>query len=207
MTTNYKMYLTLNNGKQKIAIPVLPEEFSVTVSGKLTSVDVVGLGEILVIEDRPAFAMTFSSVFPADECDPQSIVDSIKRGIATKKPVQLIVTGMDINMYCAISDFPYSEKGGDVGSIYYSLTLKEYRSPTVRTISVSSAQKASVQSSGARVDNREQAKTYTVKSGDCLYNIAKAQLGKASRWPEIASLNGIKSPYYIYAKQSLRLPG
>ena len=48
--------------------------------------------------------------------------------------------------------------------------------------------------------------TYTIASGDCLYNIAKKQLGDASKWPEIASLNGIKSPYTIYPNHVLKLP-
>jgi len=51
------------------------------------------------------------------------------------------------------------------------------------------------------------AKTYTGKSGDCLYNIAKAQLGNAAKWPDIASLNSIESPYTIYPNKNLKLPG
>lgn len=46
-------------------------------------------------------------------------------------------------------------------------------------------------------------KTYTVKSGDSLSTIG-AKVGVA--WATIASLNGIKSPYTIYAGQVLKLP-
>ena len=31
---------------------------------------------------------------------------------------------------------------------------------------------------------------YTVKKGDCLWNIAKTYLGSGTRWQEIAKLNG-----------------
>ena len=51
---------------------------------------------------------------------------------------------------------------------------------------------------------------YTVVKGDSLYKIAKEQLGDASKWPEIAELNGIKSKngkYYIYPGQVLVLSG
>ena len=45
--------------------------------------------------------------------------------------------------------------------------------------------------------------TYTVKSGDCL-----AEIGEKLNvnWKEIASLNGIHSPYIIYRGQKLKIP-
>lgn len=46
-------------------------------------------------------------------------------------------------------------------------------------------------------------KTYTVKSGDTLSGIGQ-KTGK--NWKDIASLNGIKSPYIIYPGQVLKLP-
>ena len=49
-------------------------------------------------------------------------------------------------------------------------------------------------------------KTYTVKAGDSLSKIARDELGDMNRWKEIASLNGISSPYTIYPKQKLKLP-
>ncbi len=52
------------------------------------------------------------------------------------------------------------------------------------------------------------AKTYTVKKGDCLWNIAASELGDGSRWPEIYELNKdkINNPRLIYAGQELVLP-
>ena len=51
-------------------------------------------------------------------------------------------------------------------------------------------------------------RTYTVKAGDCLWNIAKKELGNATRWTEIYQLNKdkIKSNYIIYVGQVLTLP-
>lgn len=49
--------------------------------------------------------------------------------------------------------------------------------------------------------------TYTVVSGDCLWNIAKSQLGNALRWTEIADLNNIsRSNPIIYPGDVLTLP-
>lgn len=48
--------------------------------------------------------------------------------------------------------------------------------------------------------------TYTVKRGDTLSGIAQKVLGNSSRWPEIASLNGIRDPRKLGVGQVLRLP-
>ena len=51
-------------------------------------------------------------------------------------------------------------------------------------------------------------KTYTVKKGDCLWNIAASELGDGSRWPEIYELNRdrISNPRLIYPGQEFVLP-
>lgn len=49
-------------------------------------------------------------------------------------------------------------------------------------------------------------KTYTVVKGDTLSKIAKRELGDAKRYPEIATLNGIKDPNKISVGQVLKLP-
>jgi cell wall-associated NlpC family hydrolase len=46
--------------------------------------------------------------------------------------------------------------------------------------------------------------TYTVKAGDTIARIAKAQ---GMRWDVLAELNGVKSPFVIYPNQVLKLSG
>jgi len=47
---------------------------------------------------------------------------------------------------------------------------------------------------------------YIVRYGDTLISIAKEELGKESRWPEIARLNNVHLPYRLFVGQRLRLP-
>lgn len=54
-------------------------------------------------------------------------------------------------------------------------------------------------------DNKEIPATYTVKSGDCLINICKSQLGDANKWKEIAELNELENANLIYPGQVLKL--
>lgn len=216
MTTNkYQMWLTFNGEKEKLQFPVLPETIKTDNGSKNQSVTIAGLGEITVIQSRPAVKFSFSCFFPktsfpgvntSDIPIPLTAVGKITEWKNSKKPVHFIITGCNIDIYCTIEDFQTHEDGGDVGTIYYSISLKEYREITVRQVKVEiQTQKACVKPTPARVDNTTSPKTYTVKKGDCLWNIAQKYLGSGSRYPEIKTLNGLKSNM-IYAGQVFKLP-
>jgi len=46
---------------------------------------------------------------------------------------------------------------------------------------------------------------YTVRSGESLWTIAEAQLGRGNRWPEIMELNSLPTPM-LHTGQILRMP-
>lgn len=172
MTTKTEMWLTFNAEKEKIHIPVLPEEFVVSVGTKDKSVDIVGLGEILVAQSKAAREFSFSSFFPATkfpglqagkiEQKPTTLRDTILKWKNSKKPVHLIVTGHGIDCYCRISKFRPTEKGGDVGTIYYDITLKEYTEVKVRQITIKKNTATTPKKTTTRTDNRNT----NIKVGD-----------------------------------------
>ena len=45
----------------------------------------------------------------------------------------------------------------------------------------------------------------TVQKGDTLWGIARDYLGSGTKYQQLASLNGISSPYIIYVGQVIRL--
>lgn len=59
--------------------------------------------------------------------------------------------------------------------------------------------------STAAKPSTESYRIYTVKAGDSLWNIAKAELGSGPRWTEIKQLNGLTSNT-IYVGWKLKLP-
>lgn len=96
---------------------------------------------------------------------------------------------------------------------YLTITLLEYRDAQVFLSPVKRAAPAPAKpgapgkpSSGAKP--APSGRTYTVKGGDTLSKIAAKQLGKASRWPEIARLQTppLRDPNRIRVGQVLRLP-
>ena len=219
MTSNYQMWLTYNAEKEKIRLPVLPTSFETKNGSHNDSVDVTGLGEIVVMQGRPALQFSFSSFFPATKFSglqvskitkPLTLVQKINKWKASKKPVHFIVTACGVDLYCTIEDFSYREEGGDIGTYQYSITLKEYREITVRQVKVDIPKAvATVQPEAPRVDNTVQSRTYTVRGGDCLYKIARSVLKNENRWREIYDMNrGVigGNPNLIYPGQVFTLP-
>lgn len=221
MTTKSKrqLWLTYNGEREKIQFPVLPETFEVSFGNTNKTVDISGLGEIVILQDRAAIEVSWDSFFPATKfpgvqvdslTPPKILLKTICEWKSSDKPVHIILTGTDVNFFAAIQSIQPSEEGGDPDSIYYKIKLKEYREVKVRQVQVNITTKvATVSSQATRTDNRVQEKTYTVKSGDCLWNIAKSLLGSGSRYTEIYNLNKdkIKNPNLIYPGQVLRIPG
>lgn len=219
MSIKYQMWLTYNAEKEKIQLPVLPESFQVSNGSKNDSVNVVGLGEIVIMQSRPALQFSWSSFFPATKfpgiqvsniTKPLTLVQKINEWKASKKPVHLIVTACGVDLFATIEDFSYSEEGGDPGTYQYSIKLKEYREITVRQVKVNiPKQTATVKKEEPRVDNTVQPKTYTVKSGDCLWNIAKKYYGSGAQYTKIYNANkGVigGNPNLIYPGQVLTIP-
>ena len=219
MSIKYQMWLTYNAEKEKIQLPVLPEAFKTNNGSSNDSMDITGLGEIIIMQSRPALQFSFSSFFPAARfpglqvssiTKPLELVQKINTWKASKKPVHFIATACGVDLYCSIEKFNYSEEGGDPGTYQYDITLKEYREITVRQVKVDIPSKeATVEKEEARVDNSVQPKTYTVKSGDCLWNIAKQFYGSGSDYTKIYNANKGTiggNPNLIYPGQVLTLP-
>ena len=160
---------------------------------------------------------SFSSFFPAAKfpgiqveelTPPIDIINMIKEWKEGKLPVHFIATACGIDMFCSIEEFTYTEKGGDPGTYHYSITLKEYREITIRQVKVEN-EKATVQKEEPRVDNTAKPKTYTVKKGDCLWNIAKKLCGSGSDYKKIYNANKKTiggNPNLIYPGQVLTIP-
>ena len=219
MSIKYQMWLTYNAEKEKIQLPVLPESFQTKNGSSNDSVDITGLGEITIMQSRPALQFSFSSFFPAAKfpglqvssiTKPLTLIQKINTWKASRKPVHFICTACGVDLYCTIEKFGYSEEGGDPGTYQYSITLKEYREITVRQVKVDIPKKeATVQKEEPRVDNSVQPKTYTVKSGDCLWNIAKKYYGSGSDYTKIYNANKGTiggNPNLIYPGQVLTIP-
>ena len=222
MITNnnkYEIWITHNAESDKMQLPVLPETLQITNGSNNGKVDIIGLGEVVVMRSRPALRISFSSFFPAAKfpglqveniTKPLTLIEKINAWKESRKPVHFIVTSCGVDLYAAIENFTYSEVGGDPGTYQYSIELKEYREIQVRQVNVDIEKKtATVNNEETRVDNTVQPQTYTVVSGDCLWNIAKRIYGNGADYTKIYEANKEiigGNPNLIYPGQVFTIP-
>nr|DAY49560.1 MAG TPA: tail assembly protein [Caudoviricetes sp.] len=118
----------------------------------------------------------------------------------------------DTNMDVTLEDYKVSDDVKEGLDLVVSITMKEARHYGTKIMNFTIIEDQATPTAETPEENRPaeqpQAKTYTVKSGDCLWNIAKKQLGDGSRWKEIHNLNldKISNPNLIHPGLVLVMP-
>ncbi len=218
----YEIWLTYNSNKKRLQIPVLPEKIEISYPEKNDTVYVYGVGEVTIKKHPGAFVMKWSGFFPAVECQgcisdpkkPKECLDFLKKVMKIEKPAKVVYTGgaCRLSSQCTI-DFEASEEGGDLGTVHYSITITEYKKTSIRKLKVKkkngSKKKAKVKKTSNRTSSKSKAGKYTVKKGDCLWNIAKKFYGKGAKYTVIYNANKKViggNPNLIYPGQVLTIP-
>ena len=124
----------------------------------------------------------------------------------------VIRDSFDTNMDVTLEDYKVSDDVKEGLDLVVSITMKEARHYGTKIMNFTIIEDQATPTAETPEENRPaeqpQAKTYTVKSGDCLWNIAKKQLGDGSRWKEIHDLNRdkISNPNLIHPGLVLVMP-
>lgn len=219
----YKMYLGINEGEEGFILPVLPEKIEINEDGDNETFNVINLGEVNTINKPKLSEISFESYFPLNRgpyvsseelFSPSFYINKIREWRDKKQKVRFIFTGgspLELNDLFIIEGFKLSEKGGEVGDIYYSIELKRYKPYAAKKVVIVTKQNtknktAAVKAKPPRPVEKPKQKTHTVVSGDTLWHIAKRYLGDGARYPEIAKLNNIKNPNLIYPGQVFKIP-
>ncbi|WDV47456.1 LysM peptidoglycan-binding domain-containing protein [Clostridiaceae bacterium M8S5] len=205
-----KYNIFINNLK----IPVLPEEINVDRKSNNDTTNVLGLGEISRIKSTKLREVSFKSFFPKNVAPyvvdkkmlllkPSQYVDYIEAIRKNKIYITLRISGaIDIDMNATIEKFSINEKGGEPGDIYYDIAFKEYKNFSLTELQINDME---VEEKNSRQSDKDIDRTYTVKKGDCLWKIAKRELGDGSKWRELAKLNNIKAKYVLQIGQVIKL--
>lgn len=202
-----EVWLSWQNNKERVQLPVLPSSFEVGVGNINKRVNISEIGEINLIGKSGLKEMTIESFFPANEYDflvtsdimkPYEYVEMIEGWRTSQKPIRVIITGTPINFAMVIENFTYKEQDG-TGDVYFSIELAEYIFLNVKKETKQKEYKQETK----RPVTKEIPKSYVVKAGDTLWVIAKKLTGNGANYKTIASKNNIKNPNKIYPGQKL----
>ena len=203
---------------KEIIIPVLPSKLKVTSAGDNDTDTVLGLGEVLILRQKRLRTVSWDSFCPAHSAPyapgvitpPLELIRAIQTARDALQPVRLLITGtdLDINVRMGIESFDYEERSGELGDLYYSIKLSEWKDYSPRRIGLQEKKPTAKDPSRAGQPNG-MPKTYTVVKGDCLWYIAKRFYGKGGEWPKIYSANKAiigGNPNLIYPGQVFTIP-
>lgn len=220
----YTMYL---NGVQ---MPVTPSKLTVKIKGQNKTLNLVndgeinflrspGLTEITVEVLLPMLQAYHFASYPSGYQPPDYYLSAFERMIAGKTPGQFILSRYapaggrlyDTNLRVSLESYNIVEDASNGPDVTVSLTLKQYKvfgTKTVKLVepTVAVVEKPRETDNAPKKENK--AKTYTVKSGDCLWNIAKKYYGNGAKYTQIFNANKdkISNPNLIYPGQVLTIP-
>lgn len=211
------IYLTPSGGS-KIQFPMLPEAITLGADAKFMTYSIISLGDVKLPRGQGTKEISWSGMFPGAVRKKSSLVRKYTKPDTLIKKMEeyrdkgikctLLCTDTCINYSVYISSFKGKYKGGS-GDFYYDIKFiiaREIKIYTTSELKIKSPSRPAPKKTQPKTENKT--RTYTVKSGDCLWRIAQNLLGKGSRYTEIYNLNRdkIKNPNLIYTGQVLTIP-
>ena len=220
----YKMYI------DGALMPITPSKVKVKINNQNKTLTLISGEEINILKEAKLTDVSFDVVLPqvpypftnggAQSADYYlSLFERLKQ---SKTQFQWILNrsrpdGVALfysNLTVGLEDYQITDDAKEGFDLTVSVKLKQYRAFGTKTVQItpspapSQPATATVQEPPRETTSAPKAANYTVKSGDCLWNIAKKQLGDGSRWKEIYELNKdkIKNPNLIYPNQTLTMP-
>ena len=218
----YRLYL--KQGGKQILLPVTPSEIETKTGNRNKVVYILHFGEMNLAKKPGLQEVRFTALLPGRRYafvqpeegfhEPEYYPNCFREYKASAEPVQLILfrrlaDGTQVfcgNMDVLLEEYTVTEKGGEQGDFWVEMCWKEWRTAKSIRYSVKKQDSGNVLvEQGRERQAKTPAVTYTVKKGDCLWNIAKRELGDGTKYKEIARKNGINDPSRIYPGQVLKL--
>jgi len=220
----YKMYLA------GVLMPVTPAKVKVKINNQNKTLTLIDGNEINILKEPKLTDVSFDVLLPqvsypftnGGAQSAQTYLNLFEQLKTGKEPFQWILNrsrpnGAALfysNLTVSMEDYQITDDAEAGFDLTVTIKLKQYRPYGTKTVSItpspapSQPATATVTEPPRETSEAPKNSSYSVKKGDCLWNIAKKQLGDGSRWKEIYELNKdkIQNPNLIYPDQELALP-
>lgn len=201
-------------------LPVTPEGYENDLGREIETVRATEKGDINVLGKKKPQSFPISGFFPENDYSfarssgvgantAKDYIDRLEKWMDDGDIIRVVIAddrGSKINEQFYIENIRYGCKYEDNKDIPFTIFFKQYTPMNTATVQKSST------ANTARADTataKPKAKTYTVKSGDCLSAIARAVYGDASKWTKIYEANKSViggNPNLIYPGQKYTIP-
>ena len=210
-----------------VLLPIAPEKFTLKVNNANETMTLINEGEVNFLREAGLTDLEFDALIPAVQYPfakydggfkPMSyFTDHFEKLKTSKQPFQFIVSRkmpdgkllFDTNMSVSMESYTIKAQVNEGFDLVVSFKLKQYKSFGTKIVKVTN-KSATVETQRPATNSPapKQNTTYTVKSGDCLWNIAKKFYGNGSKYTKIdeANKDKIKNPNLIYPGQVLAIP-
>ena len=205
ITNGYDFYF--KDGSDVLIFPITPGELKISVGSKNKVVTMINEGDINILKSPSLIEVEFDARFPMrkypysrEVSEFQTYYDKFKELKEKRKSFRFIVTRTtpsgnrtwDTNLLVALEDFQFKETADEGDDVIITFKLKQYKEYGVKTINIPQTNPTTTSTStNERSDDNKTEKqiTHIVKSGDCLWNIAKKYYGDGSKYTAIYSAN------------------
>lgn len=197
------VYIINEKENTSFHFPINPiDEINVRYKKNYQTQEIVGQGEFdFHKHGKKIEEISFKVIIPDDYTEgfnrnlsaqsPSKSVEELVRYMNQEQAVRLIITSLPFNDLVFISDIDNNISAGIENCRLVNLKFRTHREIKVKSIDTSKQNKINKGLNKTdRENNKSYSSTYKVNNRkDCLWNIARAKLGKGSRWREIYNLN------------------
>lgn len=223
------VYITELDTGTRVTLPLPPEAVKCKAETKFISYNIINVGEVKIPNGEKLTKFSWSGRLPgasmrhmrmvsaADWRSPKEIQGIFSMWRSYGKKLRLLITGTTINHDVYLENYTVDNKKLDTVEYSISFTVAKdilvyttaelnVGNTTAKTTTATTLERAA---SAEAATTAATAQTYTVKSGDTLWAIAKKFLGNGSRYMEIYEANKAiigSNPNLIYPGQVYTIP-
>ena len=215
-----------------VLLPIPPKKLELKISNQNKTYDLMNYSEINVLKNPGLTSIEFEVLLPNvkypfamyknDFQNAKYYLGILENLKVNKSAFQFIVIRkfpngnsiFDTNIKVSIEDYTITDSTDEGFDTKVKIKLKQYREYSTKTVQVTIKQykppvvTRTVTTNNTAAASKPSGQNYTVRSGDCLWNIAKKFYGNGSQYTKIYNANRdkIKNPNLIYPNQVLWIP-